>query len=243
MKYFSKKFKIFALILALSAGTAIGISLTSYLIYKRVYFFDGYTITKVLWILVMIFAFVGSVGTLIFGVKDLIRLVKGQPLPTSQSTNGNVGAPQQVTVNESVSQTAQFEYKKRLDSYRDSGKEITELTEAALFAQAVELQTLKAPASAVFCCVEEMSVTNENDVYVVQGYVDSQNSYGAMIRTPFKCNVVKKDGVWKSADYFVSASANIATKVAANTAIYWIFGIVMSLILTGFFYFIFKFIF
>ena len=242
MKYFSKNFKKFALIMGIAVALAIVISLISYIVYKRVYFFDGYTITKILWTIVLILGFVGSIGTLVFGIKDLLRLAKGQPLPADQPAAGN-GDASQIIVNESVSQTAQFEYKKRLDAYRESGKEITELTEAALFAQAVELQTLKAPASAVFCPVEEMTITNENGVYIVQGYVDSQNSYGAMIRTPFKCTVVKKDDGWKSADRFVSTSATIATAVAANTAIYWVFGIVMSLILTGFFYFIFKFIF
>lgn len=239
MKFFGKKFKLFALMICISIALAITISLVSFAIYKHVYFFDGYTSTKILWILVILLAVVGSIGALIFGINDLRRLARGQPLPNGQPTNGNVSAP---AVNESVSQMAQFEYKKRLDAYRDTGKQITELTEAALFAQAVEIQALKSPASAVFCSVEEMSITYENGVYVVQGYVDSQNSYGAIIRTPFKCSILKKDGVWKSADYFVNASANITTKIAVNAAIYWIFGIIMSLILTGVFYLIFRFI-
>lgn len=238
MKYFSKQFKKFALIMVIAIVLALGISVVSYVVYHKVYFFDGYTITKVLWSITIILALVGSIGTLIFGIKDLLRLAKGQPMPYTQ--NSSSGGQPQITVNEQMSQTAQNEFKKRLDAYRATGNEVTERIEAALFAQAVEIQTLKAPLSAVFCPIEEMTIVFENGAYVVSGYVDAQNSYGAMVRTPFKITVMNVGGVWKSANTFVSSYANIATSVGAKMAIYWIFGIVMSLILFGLFYFIIR---
>ena len=79
------------------------------------------------------------------------------------------------------------------------------ITEAKRFAQSVELQVLKAPASAKFCALEEMTASEVGGVYTVSGYVDSQNSYGAMIRTPFTLHVQKTDTVgWVCRDEFVS---------------------------------------
>lgn len=238
MKYFSKQFKRFALIMVIAIVLALGISVVSFVAYHKVYFFDGYAITKVLWSITIILALVGSIGTLIFGIKDLLRLSKGQPLPDAQNSSG--GGQPQITVNEQMSQAAQNEFKKRLDAYQAAGNETSERIEAALFAQAVEIQTLKAPLSAVFCPIEEMTITFENGVYVVSGYVDAQNSYGAMVRTPFKITVMNVGGVWKNANTFISSFTTAATSVGARMAIYWIFGIVMSLVLFGFFYFVIR---
>ncbi|MBQ9468595.1 MAG: hypothetical protein IJU52_06285 [Clostridia bacterium] len=234
MKYFSKQFKRFAIVMVIAIVLALGISLVSYAAYGKVYFFDGYTITKVLWVITIILAAIGSIGTLIYGIKDLTRLAKGQPLPDARSSSG--GGQPQITVNEQMSQAAQFEFKKRLNAYRAAGNETNERIEAALFAQAVESQTLKAPLSAVFCSIEEMNIQYENGAYTVSGYVDAQNNYGAMVRTPFRITVMKVGGVWKNADTFVSSSANVAATVAANAAIYWIFGIIITVVLGGFIY-------
>ena len=111
------------------------------------------------------------------------------------------------------------------------------MVEAKLFAQAIELQLLKAPATAQFCSLEEMTVTSSGDVYIVGGYVDSQNSYGAVVRTPFKITVFKENGVWKNADKFVNTSAVIEGKIISHTIVWWILGIIGSIITFLVYYF------
>lgn len=44
---------------------------------------------------------------------------------------------------------------------------------------------LKSPSSAKFSSCDNMTITNTNGIWAVSGYVDSQNSYGAMLRTKF----------------------------------------------------------
>ena len=106
--------------------------------------------------------------------------------------------------NSEMSSIAQYDFKKILEKYRKEHGEPTEEIEAMLFAQAVALQTLKSPASAQFCDLEQMTITREtNGSYIVSGFVDSQNSYGASIRNPFTLTVFKDETEWKSADNFV----------------------------------------
>ena len=50
-------------------------------------------------------------------------------------------------VNETISAKAQYDYNVRLNEFCASGAEISEETEAKVFAQAVELQTLVSPAN------------------------------------------------------------------------------------------------
>jgi hypothetical protein len=89
------------------------------------------------------------------------------------------------------------------------------LTEAKIFAQSVELATLKAPATAKFCSHEEMKVIEQNGVYTVSGYVDSQNSYGAMLRSTFTLHVTKHPAVgWISTDTFVDTESKARSLVA-----------------------------
>ena len=106
--------------------------------------------------------------------------------------------------NSEMSSKAQYDFKKKLEKYRKEHGDPTEEVEAMLFAQAVELQTLKAPSSAQFCDLEQMTVSRElNGSYIVSGFVDSQNSYGAYIRDSFTLTVFKDEAEWKSADKFV----------------------------------------
>ena len=83
-----------------------------------------------------------------------------------------------------VNNKAQYDYQQKINAYREVvGEDPTEETEAMLFAQAIELQLLKAPASAQFCALEQMSFgILPNGAYRVSGFVDAQNSYGAMVR-------------------------------------------------------------
>ena len=87
-------------------------------------------------------------------------------------------------------------YEKLLSSI-DSNAELTEELEAMLYAKAIQTTLLKAPATAQFCELNEMSINKTVEQYTVSGYVNAQNSYGALIRTPFVFNISKKDNQWK----------------------------------------------
>jgi len=55
--------------------------------------------------------------------------------------------------------------------------------------------SLKAPATAVFAPLFKSTVTKTNDsTFTVVSYVDSQNSYGAMLRNAYTCTVVYSQG-------------------------------------------------
>ena len=125
---------------------------------------------------------------------------------------------------------------KKIISEENSSEEIDKETEAKLYTKAVETMLLKTPSTAKFCTLEEMTVINNNEVYQVSGYVDSQNSYGAMIRTPFTFNVKKENGTWKFVDYIPSPSATFIVNFFFISFVCVFFGIMMTLIL----YFLFS---
>ncbi|MBQ3507272.1 MAG: hypothetical protein IJA91_01875 [Clostridia bacterium] len=145
---------------------------------------------------------------------------------------------QKAITNNTVSEKAQFAYNRKLIALSETATQIDEVIEAKLFAQAVELQLLKSPASATFCELEEMTVAFVDGNYIVSGYVDSQNSYGAMIRSPFKLTVYKQDGIWQAANKFVSTSATIGARVFSKTLLYWIIGIILSAASFAVFYYL-----
>ena len=125
------------------------------------------------------------------------------------------------------SDMAWAEYQNRKAVYSAHGNYLSERDEAALFAQCLELQVLKAPASAVFPTLQEMIVNGSGDRYNVSGYVDSQNSYGAVVRTKYTYNIEKDaTGRWKCTDKFVDT----ASSVMGNAIIWWAIGIIGSLI-------------
>lgn len=54
---------------------------------------------------------------------------------------------------------------------------------------------LKAPSTAEFAIMSDSEVANTTgNVWVVESYVDAQNSFGATIRTQFRCEVAWKYG-------------------------------------------------
>ena len=95
-----------------------------------------------------------------------------------------------------MSGQAQPEYNRRLAGFCKNGAVADEGTQAKLFAQAVQTLMLEAPSTAVFADLNEMTITEEKAMYIVKGWVDSQNYYGVIIRTPFTLAVFKHNGTW-----------------------------------------------
>lgn len=66
--------------------------------------------------------------------------------------------------------------------------------------------TLKAPSTARFCSYDEARVTRlSGERYRVVGWVDSQNSFGAMLRSDFSCTLELRDNgeTWRAVDISV----------------------------------------
>ncbi|MEI6597335.1 MAG: hypothetical protein WCL13_03995 [bacterium] len=63
-----------------------------------------------------------------------------------------------------------------------------------VFAEAVIKDILKAPSTAKFVDVEAYELSNEKDVWAVNGYVDSQNSFSAMIRNQWEVQLDYREG-------------------------------------------------
>ena len=98
---------------------------------------------------------------------------------------------------------------------------------------------LKAPLTAVFCTPEELIVTSTgSDTYSVEGIVNSQNSYGAMISTDFSGTVKVSE------DQYTLISCNVGQKQAVQqaktSAGNWVMAIISTIALTAFFYFLQK---
>lgn len=66
----------------------------------------------------------------------------------------------------------------------DSKKNVDNF-DACSAAQYFIKEKLKSPSTAVFQSYNEMRVSREGNDFVVSGYVDSQNGFGAMLRSDF----------------------------------------------------------
>lgn len=137
----------------------------------------------------------------------------------------------QKAVTDAMSMQAQAEYNKKLAAYRKDGAHADALTQAKLFAQAVETLTLKAPSTAVFSDLDETAIAEDNGMYTVTGWVDAQNSFGAMLRTPFSIVVLKKDGVWQIVSVFESTEAALKKKFATKFVLYLIVAVIGTALL------------
>ena len=92
---------------------------------------------------------------------------------------------------------------------------------------------LKSPASAQFPVDLISIVGDETRGYQVSGFVDSQNSYGAMIRNDFNATVAIENGfpVIKSATVGAKANAERAKEFGINYVAISIFTVVGGAIL------------
>ena len=92
--------------------------------------------------------------------------------------------------------------------------------------------SLKAPLTAVLCSKEEMRITNQNGEYHIEGYVNSQNSYGAMISTDFTATARYSNGTWviTGATVGVKNAKRYAKNFAVNYIVISIFVAVMGLL-------------
>jgi len=83
---------------------------------------------------------------------------------------------------------------------------------------------LKAPLTAVFCGADELILNfGGNNVYNIGGYVNSQNSYGALIKTDFKAKAMYINGRWNV------IQAGMGNVVAKNLVTYYIIGTIVAL--------------
>ena len=94
--------------------------------------------------------------------------------------------------------------------------------------------TLKAPLTAVFCDAEELVVSDLGNGKVrVTGYVNSQNSYGAMIKTNFSYTLTKN-----AAGEWTNAGGGLENQAAKNYGASLLFGIVTTILLFVLFYYV-----
>lgn len=78
----------------------------------------------------------------------------------------------------------EFSYSGNFDYDRDSSARHTD-SEAFTIAQKIVKENLKSPGTAKFCSILQASVSNSGNSYTVTGWVDSENSFGATLRTNF----------------------------------------------------------
>lgn len=76
---------------------------------------------------------------------------------------------------------------------------LSEHDEAQEHAKSFILKTLKAPDSAKFPPYSEIKVAKVNGLWEADTYVDAQNSFGAMIRTPYFLKMENQGALWRLA--------------------------------------------
>ena len=137
-----------------------------------------------------------------------------------------------------VVELAKIQMSKKLEEYKQEGKNLTEKEEAALFSQCIVVQTLVAPATAKVPELDDVSVIEKDGYYEVAGYVDVQNSYGTYMREQYTYKLKKLNGSWTSLEVFVDSAQAETEKTInnynkifnSNTILWWVLGIIGTII-------------
>ena len=87
--------------------------------------------------------------------------------------------------------------------------------------------SLKAPLTAVLCENEQMTITQENGVYLIRGAVSSQNTFGAMVSADFKIKATYTNGKW------CILKARVGDKQRMHFVRNFIIGFIISSIIFG----------
>lgn len=83
------------------------------------------------------------------------------------------------------------------------GKPADQSIDAAVMCEDFVKKQLKAPASAKFS--DEKTTKVSDAEYVTTGAIDSQNSFGAMLRSHFRCDLTVSGDTWTSKSVDVTA--------------------------------------
>lgn len=73
--------------------------------------------------------------------------------------------------------------------------------DAVVVAEKAVKNKLKSPSTAEFCSHKEYSITCSRNTWTVSGYVDAQNSFGAMLRNNFTVKFTFENGERYTIDY------------------------------------------
>lgn len=103
-------------------------------------------------------------------------------------------------------QRALKSYQEKINKLKEQNKllELNVEQEAIIYAKAYYSQLLKNPSSAKFPSDDEFSVSIEDKIYLVTGYCDATNSYGAPVRENIKLKLIKEGDVWMCIDKHTS---------------------------------------
>ncbi|MGI6005457.1 MAG: hypothetical protein ACOX88_08630 [Christensenellales bacterium] len=146
------------------------------------------------------------------------------------------------TVHDHLSVQAQPAFQEKLRDYNEKGLPADDMTEAKLFAQAVESLSPEAPETAKISGLDEMTVAETRKhgfiSYTVAGWVDSPNSNGTVIRAPFTISVFKKGGAWKTAVHLSSLQPSV--KINAGFVGHYAVALAVTVAVGALLYVIFK---
>lgn len=84
------------------------------------------------------------------------------------------------------------------DNYSNYNSSVNRKLDAWICAENVVENRLKAPSSAEFCSYPEAIITKSGDIYTIKGYVDTDNDFGANIRTNFTVTLTLTENGYES---------------------------------------------
>jgi len=90
---------------------------------------------------------------------------------------------------------ARINFKKTIEK-QFSNQELSEQQEAILFSQEFHRFFLKNPAGAKLPTFDEYEVEKTEATYIIKGFCDATNAYGAQVREAHEYEVYKNNGEW-----------------------------------------------